>query len=137
MRAAGWIALFAFCSSGFAQTTHWVETWTAAQQPPRPIAGSPSPSGFSNQTLRMILHTTIPGNRLRLEFANTCVTAALTIGDAHAALRANESSIVPASDRALTVNGKGSFTIPPGGLMITDPVNLDLPALADLMVSVY
>ena len=124
-------------SCAFGQGTHWVETWTAAQQPPRAIPGSPAPAGFNNQTVRMVLHTTIPGNSLRVEFANTYGTAPLTIGDAHVALRAGESSIVAGSDHALVVNGKGSFTIPPGGLMITDPVNLDLPAMADLAVSVY
>ena len=67
--------LLAGCA--FAQSTHWVETWTAAQQPPRAIPGSPAPAGFNNQTVRMILHTTIPGSRLRLEFANTYGTAAL------------------------------------------------------------
>jgi lysophospholipase L1-like esterase len=127
--------LVACCAS--AQSTHWVETWTAAQQPPRAIPGSAAPAGFNNQTVRMILHTTIAGNRLRLEFANTYGSAPLTIGDAHVALRASESSIVPASDRTVMVNGKGSFTIPPGGVMVTDPVDLNLPAMADLAVSVY
>ena len=124
-------------SCAFGQGTHWVETWTAAQQPPRAIPGSPAPAGFNNQTVRMILHTTIPGNQLRLEFANTYGTAPLIIGDAHVALRSSESSIVEGSDHALMVNAKGSFTIPPGGVMLTDPVSLNLPAMADLAVSVY
>jgi lysophospholipase L1-like esterase len=131
------VAALSISGVGQAQATHWVETWTAAQQPPRAIPGSPAPAGFNNQTVRMILHTTIAGNRLRLEFANTYANQPLPIGAAHMALRASESSIVPASDRTVTVNGKGSFTIPPGGVMVTDPVNLDLPAMADLAVSVY
>src|ERR1019366_10586330 len=69
--------LAALCGAGssYAQSTHWVETWTAAQQTPRVIAppngATAEPASFSNQTVRMILHTTIGGQRLRLELANT------------------------------------------------------------------
>jgi lysophospholipase L1-like esterase len=131
--AALWVA-----GASSAQSPHWVETWTAAQQPPRVIPGNPAvPGGFNNQTVRMILRTTIAGSRMRLEFANTYGTAPLSVGSAHVALRAKESAIAPASDRALTVNGKPAFTIPPGGLMVTDPVDLEVPAMSDLAVSVY
>jgi lysophospholipase L1-like esterase len=131
------ITALGLAGAGQAQSTHWVETWTAAQQAPRAIPGNPAPPGFNNQTLRMILHTTVAGSRLRLEFANTYNTSALEIGAAHVALRAKESAIVPASDRTLKVNGKASFTVPPGGVMMTDAVDLDVPALSDLALSVF
>jgi lysophospholipase L1-like esterase len=139
MRRNGLLVFAVLCVGGAvqAQSTHWVETWTAAQQAPRAIPGNPAPAGFNNQTVRMILHTTIPGSRLRLEFANTYNASALEVGAAHIALRAKESAVVPASDRALKVNGKTSCTSPPGGLVITDPVDLDVPALSDLAVSVF
>ena len=116
---------------------HWVETWTAAQQMPRTAPNVTSPAPFNNQTIRMIAHTSIAGKRLRVEFANTYGTTPLAIGAAHLGRRANDSAVTPRSDRTLLVNGKGSFTIPPGGLMITDPVDLDVPPLSDLAVSVY
>lgn len=125
------LAALALAPSCFAQD-HWVETWTAAQQTPR--AEAPA---LTNQTVRMIVRNTIGGRRLRLEFANTYGTTPLEIGAAHIALRGEGSAIVPSSDRELMVNGKRSFTIPPGALMVTDPVDLDVPKLTDLAVSVY
>jgi lysophospholipase L1-like esterase len=43
----------------------------------------------------------------------------------------------PASDRALTFSGLASATIPAGASVISDPVNLAVPAVGDLMVSIY
>ncbi|HWE52857.1 MAG TPA: SGNH/GDSL hydrolase family protein [Bryobacteraceae bacterium] len=120
---------------GFAQD-HWVATWTAAQQTPRAVAGS-TPAALSNQTVRMIVRTTIGGRRLRLEVANTYGTAPLAVGAAHVAIRSKGAEIVPSSDRELMVNGKHSFTVPPGAVMLTDPVDLEVPKLTDLAVSVY
>ena len=113
---------------------HWVETWTAAQQQPR--AETPAPE-LSNKTVRMVVRTSIGGRRLRLQFSNAYGTTPLAIAGAHVAIRSTGSSIVPSSDRELMVNGKRSFKIPPGALMITDPVDLEFPKLTDLAVSVY
>lgn len=137
MRLCG-IALLFFANGAFAQE-HWVETWTAAQQIPRAIQGQAptSPVGFENQTVRMIVHTAIGGRRLRVELSNTFNSLPLAIGAAHIAIRASESAIVPASDRALLVNGKPSFSIPPGALVLTDPVDLEFAPMSDLAVSVY
>lgn len=128
---AAFLTFAAFAIPAFAQN-HWVTTWTAAQQTPRAAAAA-----LNNQTVRMIVRSTIGGTRLRLELANTYGTTPLVVGGAHVAIRAKDSEIVPASDRELKVNGKGSFTIPPGAVMLTDAVNLDVPKLTDLAVSIY
>ena len=136
---------------------HWVATWAASPQqgrvltPPGPprarAAQAPAASrapalprpilDFQNQTVRMILHTTIGGRRARVEFSNAFGAGPLAIGAAHLAIRAKDSAIVPGSDRALLFGGKPSFTIPPGALAVSDPVDLDIPAQGDLAVSVY
>ena len=85
----------------------------------------------------MIVHTSIGGRRARVELSNLFGSAPMAIGSAHIALRDKESSIVSGSDRALTVNGKTSFRIPPGAALISDPVDLNVPALGDLAISVY
>ncbi len=135
MRTRAVLLLLTLCGAGFSQTpsAHWVETWTASQQAPR----TPGATPFNNQTVRMILHTTVGGPRLRLEFANTYSPTALEIGSAHVALRHSEAAIEPATDRPLSVNGQRSFTIPPGAVVFTDPVDLNLPPAADLAVSVF
>jgi lysophospholipase L1-like esterase len=41
------------------------------------------------------------------------------------------------SDRTLTFGGTPSITIPPGALVVSDPVELNVPDLSDLAVSIF
>jgi len=47
------------------------------------------------------------------------------------------SAIVPYSDRVLTFGGSTSTKVFPGAVMVSDPVDLNVPDLADLAVSFY
>lgn len=85
----------------------------------------------------MVVHTSIGGSRVRIQLSNAYGTAPLQIGAAHIALYVGQGTINPGSDRALKFGGKDSFTIPPGALAVSDPVNLAVPKLSDLAVSVY
>lgn len=69
--------------------------------------------------------------------SNAYGTTSLTIGAAHIALRSTGAQIVPDSERVLTFSGESSITIPPGALIVSDPVKLAVPALGDLAVSLY
>jgi lysophospholipase L1-like esterase len=134
-----------------APAAHWVATWVSAQQQPRAAFGpppqpaapgapprpAPPPSGFNNQTVRMIVRSSIGGSRVRVELSNASGAKPLMVGAAHIALRSRDSAIVAGSDRALMFNGKASTTIPPGAVMLSDAVDLDVPKLADLAISVY
>jgi len=158
------LTLFALSASSLlAQTKtteHWVATWTTAvvarapmQPPVAPLgpaqaatAGAPpivqAPPGPppitpNNQTLRQIVRTSVAGTRARVVFANTFGTTAVNIGGASIALRDKESAIVSGSIRKVTVNGSASFRVPAGGVMLSDPVNLSVPAFADLAVDVF
>ena len=113
----------------------WVATWSTAPVEPNTIIIGTSPS-FENVTLRQIVHTSIggPGVRVRL---STFGAGALRIGEARIALRATGSTIVPGTDRALTFGGLSTVVIPPGAVVLTDPVALDVPPLADLAVSIF
>jgi len=130
--------LLAWSSLGFGQD-HWVSTWAASPQPAFafPGAADTGPKSLSDQTVRMAVRASIPGKRARLTLSNAYGGKALTIGAAHIALRGKESAIVESSDRALRFGGKPSFAIPAGALAISDPIDLEIPALADLAVSVY
>jgi lysophospholipase L1-like esterase len=113
---------------------HWVGTWGAGAGGP-PLAAKRQP--LSNQTLRLIVRTSIGGNRVRIRLSNEMGDSPLTIGAAHIALRANGADIDASTDRALTFSGSTSITIPPGAPVLSDPVDLKLPAQSDLAVSVY
>jgi lysophospholipase L1-like esterase len=85
----------------------------------------------------MIVHTSIGGHRARVQLSNAYSTSALQVGSAHIALRDKESAIVPASDRPLTFSGKASVSIPPAAEILSDPVDLEVPPLGDLVISLY
>lgn len=126
---------------------HWVGTWATAvvaraplpppqgqgQQQPAP----PPPLNFNNQTLRQIVHTSIGGERVRVVFSNAFGTAPLAVGAARVALRAKDAAIVPDSARALTFSGRPATTIPAGAALVSDPVSLTVPPLADLAIDLY
>jgi lysophospholipase L1-like esterase len=129
---------------------HWVATWAAAQQQgrppgggqrgaPAPAPGTPAPpaTGFNNQTIRMVVRTTIGGRRIRVQLSNAYGTSALIVGSAHVAVRSQDSSIVAGTDRSLQFNGKPSVMIPPGANILSDPVDLTVAKLSDVAISVF
>lgn len=117
---------------------HWVATWTTAQTLARTgPAPATAPRGFTNQTIRMVARTSIPGKRVRVRLSSAFGSAPVKVGAAHVALRSKASAIVEGSDRALTFDGKPGVTIGPGVMILSDPVELNVPALADVAVSLF
>jgi lysophospholipase L1-like esterase len=120
--------------AAFAQD-HWVGTWATA-----PVGMASAAEGavaFNNQTLRQIVHVSIGGRSVRVRLSNAFGSQPLAVGSAHIALRSAGAAIKPGSDRTLTFGGAESTTIWPGALMVSDAVELDVPALGDLAVSIY
>ena len=113
----------------------WVTTWGAS--PVAPLPANTTNTGFTNQTVRLIVHTSLGGNEVRVRLSNAFGTESLAIGAAHVALRSMNAGIVSGTDRALAFSGSNSVTIPPGALVVSDSVKLEVPALSDLAVSVY
>jgi lysophospholipase L1-like esterase len=112
----------------------WVGTWGAGP------GGPPLPANtqtFTDQTVRLIVHTSIGGTRVRIRLSNEMGSTPLRIGGAHIALRAGGADIQPGTDRPLTFSGFPGITIPPGAPVLSDPVDLNVPALSDLAVSLY
>ena len=115
---------------------HWVGTWSnALHQPDLGVPGLANP-GFNNQTLRQIVHISVGGPRVRVRLS-TFGASGLVIGAAHIALRATAASNVPGSDRTLTFGGTPSITIPPDALVVSDPMELTVPELSDLAISLF
>jgi lysophospholipase L1-like esterase len=154
----------ALAAPGASAQEHWVATWAASPQTPRfsfprfptPAQATPSapaappaqgnapppplfplPPTINNQTVRMIVHTSIGGHRVRVQLSNAFGTGPLQIGAAHIALHDKDSAIVAGSDHALTFSGRGSAVIPPGAEMLSDPLDFEVPALGDLVISLF
>lgn len=112
---------------------HWIGTWAAAPQ--RTIKGQVET--YRNQTLRLIVHTSAGGRTVRVKISNIFGDQPLVIGSAHVARRATGADIDAASDRVLTFGKRPSTTIPAGSLAVSDPVELDVPALSDIAISFF
>jgi len=112
----------------------WSATWGAAPAGPPPSAGTQT---YTSQTLRLVVHTSIGGNRVRVRFSNEMGTTPLRIGAASIAVRSSGSAVLQSTLRPLGFGGQEAITIPAGAPALSDPVELAVPAQADLAISLY
>ena len=114
-------------------TANWIGTWAVAAQGQLPGP----PKTYRNQTLRLIVHTSVAGARIRVTFSNTFGAQPLVLGRVHVARRITDAEIDPATDRAVTFRGQNSTTVAAGASVTSDPVELAVPALSDLAISFF
>ncbi|RPE77307.1 SGNH/GDSL hydrolase family protein [Vulcaniibacterium tengchongense] len=118
----------------------WIPTWTASPQPRWDgdfALPTQLPYHFWNQTVRQVARVSLGGRRVRVLLSNQYGDKPLKIGAARIALAGEGGAIVPGSDRALTFGGRAAATVPPGAPLLSDPVELEVPALARVAVSLY
>ena len=99
--------------------------------------GFAPPTTVNNQTLRQIVRTSVGGSRVRVVLSNAFGTAPIEIGAGNIALRDKESSVVTSSVKPLTVAGASKFTVLAGATLVTDPVDLAVPPVSDLVIDLY
>jgi lysophospholipase L1-like esterase len=105
----------------------------AGAAPPRP----PPPVTATNQTLRQVIHTSIGGDRVRVVLSNVFGTAPLEVGAAAVALREQGSAVKASAVKPLTFGGRKSALILAGATLVSDPVELAVAPVSDLVVDVY
>jgi lysophospholipase L1-like esterase len=142
--AAGILLGSANLSTASAQSTEpsaesslprWVTSWSVPLTPQSLTFGQSR--SFNNETIRQVVHISAGGTRLRVKLSNEYGEGTLIVGSATVALQATGSSIVPASNRALTFRGLPSIEIPVGSSALSDPVNLNVASNANLAISIY
>src|SRR6266566_7933720 len=111
----------------------WIGTWATAPQPFMPG----SLQRFRIQSLRLIVHTSAGGTKVRIKISNTFGDHPLLIGGAHIVRRTAAAGIDPTSDRTLMFHGRSSTTVPARSMVVSDPAELDVPALSDLAISLF
>lgn len=129
-------------------SSHWVDIWTAMPQltesanlPPPPFNSSSPPAEFVNSTIRQTIHLSLGSPTIRLRFSNAFGTTDLPITAVTIALPFNSSSGTPAVQphtlKPVTFSGSPNFTIPSGGLVVSDPIDFPVEAQEIISVSMY
>ncbi|MHB8284562.1 MAG: SGNH/GDSL hydrolase family protein [Caulobacteraceae bacterium] len=116
----------------------WIGTWASSQQIPEP-QNALALADLQDATLREVVHVSIGGRRVRVRLSNAFGTSPLRVASAHLARSATPGSaaIVVETDRALSFEGRAEVVIPAGADYWSDPVDLTVPALSDLTLSLY
>jgi lysophospholipase L1-like esterase len=107
----------------------WIASWGASPSDPAPQ--------LSNQTVREHVRLSVGGDKVRIRLSNRFGTQSLVVGGVHVALQDTGAAIVLSTDRSITFNGSHSVTIPPGALVLSDPVRIKVDSLQELAVSIY
>jgi lysophospholipase L1-like esterase len=139
LKTAGLILLILSLSCGSHAATAkdcWIGTWVSGQQLTEPRNLPPAP-GLSNNTLRQVIHVTLGGRRLRVQFSNAYGSGPVTINAAHLAVSKGASAIDPATSKALSFQRESSTTISAGKAVYSDTIDFDVKPLSNLAVSIY
>ena len=149
------LAVLVFAApAGFAQD-HWVGTWAAAPmgvnnpggkfgvgvKPVAPaVASADAPvvvdaTPGPGSTLRLVVHASIGGGAVRVVFTNEFGVDPLVVGGATVGATTAGGGVEKAVPLAFA--GRAGVTIPPGALMVSDPVAMSLKAFSNLSISLF
>jgi lysophospholipase L1-like esterase len=110
---------------------NWVASWGCAP-------GFAIGQEFANQTLRQFVRLSVGGTRVRVRLSNETGTQPLVIGTAYLAVAGREKgSIDRSTDHVLTFDGNPEITVPPGSVVVSDPMDLEVEPLTKLAISIY
>jgi lysophospholipase L1-like esterase len=122
--------------------TKWTASWTAAQQAatPAPLALAPndfSSSGFTNQTIRNVIWTSVGGQGARIRLSNQYGTQPVTFNRVYLGRVAGGAALVTGSSRAVTFGGQAAVTIAPGATALSDTVTGSISPATKYAISLF
>jgi lysophospholipase L1-like esterase len=117
----------------------WTGTWATALSTANPNDLGGSLSGFNNQSIRMIVRTSVGGEKLRIRVSNAYGTQPLAVGHASVGVPVGSAlaDLVPGSVKELTFGGSESVTVYKGAEAVSDPIDFDVAPLSELAVTVF
>lgn len=122
--------LHVFALSVRADSRGWTGSWAAS------ASGYTAVGPWTDRTLRLVVHTSAGGPRVRIRLDNTFAAAPVRIGGATVAVQASGAS--PRSAPVpLSFRGAAGTEIPAGAQAFSDPLAFDVPADANLLVSFH
>lgn len=122
--------LHVFAVAVRASAPGWTGSWAAA------TGGHPTVGPWTDRTLRLVVHTSAGGPRVRLRFDNTFAAAPVRIGSATVAVQ-QTGAAARATPVAVTFGGAAGVAIPAGAQAYSDPLAFKVPADANLLVSFH
>ncbi|MFF3846396.1 SGNH/GDSL hydrolase family protein [Streptomyces sp. NPDC002328] len=108
----------------------WTGSWATA------TSGLRTVGPWTDRTLRLVVHTSAGGPRVRLRFDNTFASLPVRLGGATVAVRAEGATAAERPAR-LSFDGAPGVELPAGAQAVSDPLAFPVPAGADLLVSVH
>jgi lysophospholipase L1-like esterase len=90
-------------------------------------------------TVRQLARVSVAGSGIRVRFGNPFGSEPVRIRDAWVGrnLAPGSARLIPGSNRPLSFRGSRTVAIPPGAVVLSDPVPISVEAQQDLAVSVY
>ncbi|MFL6164370.1 MAG: SGNH/GDSL hydrolase family protein [Jatrophihabitantaceae bacterium] len=138
---SGDLTASASSAAGQSQNDHpaWANTWMAAVT--HGDATGSTNAGLNDQSVRLIVHTTVSGAAVRIRLTNSHGDHSITVG--HATVAKPDDSTAAASDidpstlHELQFNGASSAVVQKGDTLLSDPVQMPVGRQSDLVVTVY
>lgn len=122
--------LHVFAVSVRTATQGWTGSWATA------TGGYAAVGPWTDRTLRLVVHTSAGGPRVRVRFDNTFAAAPVRIGSASVAVQATGAAS-RSTPVALSFGGAAGVTIPAGTQAYSDPLGFSVPADTNLLVSFH
>lgn len=116
---------------------HWVAVWGAAPSDAARTHGDEPAPPLSAQTVRMVVHPSMGGSRMRVRLSHRFGRAPAVLAHASVGVRRRGAAAVPGSIRTLTFRGEPGVRLTPGDDVVSDPVRLRFRAGQDLLVSLH
>ncbi|MGI5459246.1 SGNH/GDSL hydrolase family protein [Streptomyces sp. CA-249302] len=126
-RAAG---LHVFAVGVRASGRGWSGSWGVS------TSGYPAAGPWSDRTLRLVVHTSVGGARVRLRFENTFAAAPVRIGSATVAVQRAGATPLEAPV-PVSFGGVAGVEVPAGAQAFSDPLDFLVPGDANLLVSFH
>ena len=118
-------------------TSHWLTTWTSSPLGPSPMP-RPFSDGFSNQTIRMVLQdTSAGGSAIRIRLSNAFGSQAIEFTSVTIGVHSARAAVAPGTCRDVTFSGRAGVRMPRGATALSDPVELEVPSLKPLVLSLH
>jgi lysophospholipase L1-like esterase len=136
LAAGAAVALQARQPAASATSSGWVETWAAAPIKATRDVINKAYAGFSDETVRNVVFTSVGGSAVRIRLSNVFGRRPLDIGQASLGEVASAGSLTgPAFP--VTFDSSRSVVVPVGQEVLSDPIPMSVLPLEDIAVSVY